>query len=460
MKRAIVACLLVWCFSKPAQACSCIDLPQACMRFGHDAVFVGRVIELTPLKRPVGDKGSYTLGYQLRFAVDEVLRGALSTEVVVETGWGGGDCGTPLPPGGTFLIFASKNKEGELWTGLCSGNRALNTSAADSRILDEYRRLAKISTGSIFGTVSLSVPVWRDDEVEDGDRKPMSGVHLVAHSDSFSAIAQSDKDGTYRFESLPEGKYTVMPSVNAGLDFDREDDTRYQAEVTPGACSMIDFALRPATRIKGHVTRSPDIEAKGLEVVAIPIHMKKPHQYDGKSDFVDENGRFDLWPLPPGDYYVGVNINSSPKPTSPYLPTYFPGVTEQSAAAIVHLKRGEVRELELPLLEVEVTRPVHFTAIGVDGKPLTTVYVQLEDLRQPGDASSYVNVDLDSNGAGTLMVYQGYSYHLHASHFVKYGEYWCAKPVLVKAGTEPVEARFELDMKRDYCGVSGMDEVK
>jgi hypothetical protein len=88
---------------------------------------------------------------------------------------------------------------------------------------------------------------------------------------------------------------------------------------------------------------------------------------------------------------------------------------------------------------------------------MSKIYIQLEDLRHPGDASSYVNADLDEKGAGTLTIYAGYSYHLHGSHWVNYGNDWCSKPVAVPAGTEPVEARFVMYRKDVSCVISETD---
>jgi hypothetical protein len=241
------------------------------------------------------------------------------------------------------------------------------------------------------------------------------------------------------------------------LDFDHEHEDRYQADVSDGQCANISFTLEPTTRIRGHVTPPAGLELPTIKVAAIPTHLKNLNQFSGQSDFTDENGRFDLWPLPPGDYYVGVNINSSPAADAPFPPTYYPGVTSRKAASIVHVEEREVKELELPLPETATPRTVRFTAIGLDGKPLKAIYIQLEDLRHPGDAASYVNLDLDGNGTGTLTVYSGYAYHLHGSHWVSYGNDWCSKPVVIPAGTKPVEAQFVMDRKDISCAIAEID---
>jgi hypothetical protein len=440
--------------------CTCVGNFRPCEKLRSDAVFVGRVVETTAVRHTMDQKDSWSPGFSMRFAVEESLRGGLGTEVIIETGSGGGDCGSPLDPGGRFLILAYKDTNGQFWTGICSGNRALVGGPEDNDILDPLRRLVKKGTGSILGVVTQTKPVWQDDDIRDAsDPRPVRGMILYAKSDKFSASTRTADDGSYGFEALPNGKYKVVPEARSGMDFDHEYEDRYEAEVGDGACANISFRLEPNTRIRGHVTLPPGIEARSIEVVALPAHVGVVNQFKGKWDFT-EDGRFDLWPLPPGDYLVGININSSPKEDAPFPPTYYPGVTRHEAAGVVHLEEGQVRELELIVPEVAKPRTVNFVAIGLDGKPLRKIYIQREDLRHPGDAASYVNVDLDPSGAGSLIVYAGYEYHLHASHWVSHGNDWCAKPVKISAGTRPVHVRFVMDHKDENCDLQEIDGLR
>jgi hypothetical protein len=453
--------LLVFSLSIPSLCCECLSRARPCEYLRSDAVFVGRVVEAVAMRHPF-DKDSYTVGYSMRFAVDESLRGGLGTEITIETGGGGGDCGTPLSPGGKYLIFAYRNeKDGKLWTGMCSGNRQLTGGPDEEALLHQYRSLVKEGTGSIFGTVTYSRPLWLEDDVEISAAKPMRNVVLQANSEKSSYLAKTGEDGSFEFDGLPNGKYKVVPEIDRKLDFNHEYEENYQAEVGDGACASINFRLEPGTRIRGHVTLPDGFQSsRAIEVAAIPTHMKNLNQFSGQTDFTDEVGRFDLWPLPPGDYYLGVNINSSPKKDAPFPPTYYPGVANPKAASIVHIEEGEVKDLELALPEVARPRKVHFVAIGLDGKPMSKIYIQLEDLRHPGDAASYVNVDLDTNGAGTMAIYSGYSYHLHGSHWVSYGNDWCSKPVVIPAGTGPVEARFVMYRKDVSCEIAETDGLR
>lgn len=438
--------------------CSCVGSRRPCEKLRSDAVFVGRVVE-TVRTRHQQDKDWYP-GYSMRFAVDETFRGDLGTEVMVETGTGGGDCGTPLLPGDKYLIFAYKSDKGELWTGLCSGNQELIDNPDGQQMVEQLRSLVKKETATISGAVWKTKVDWHDDDVGDNSPpQPMKELVLHAVSDGYSTFTHTTEKGTFEFQGLPPGKYKIDPELPGGLDFDHEYPDHYEAELSGGTCAEISFRLEPVTRIRGHLILPPDISDHVIKVVALPVQLKKVNQFSGKYSFTDEDGRFDLWPLPPGNYYVGVNINDSPKEDTPFPPTYYPGVTSQKAAHIIHLEEGQIKELELPLPEMAVPRTVKFVAIGLDGKPMKHIYIQREDLRHPGDAASYVNVDLDKNGAGRMIVYAGFSYHLHGSQWIRNGNYWCAKPVVITAGTEPVNVRFVMDRKSDSCNTVEIDKA-
>ena len=172
--------LVLLCLAASASsfACSCGGPMSTCGALTSDVAFVGQVIEIKPSDR----KGEFigmglARGYSMRFSVEESFRGALGTEITIETGAGGGDCGTPLKPGSRFVIFARKTDSGELWTGLCSGNRELNSSPEGERFLNELRAVAATRKSSISGSV------WQELQeigIPADYRKSMPGVVVLS----------------------------------------------------------------------------------------------------------------------------------------------------------------------------------------------------------------------------------------------------------------------------------------
>jgi hypothetical protein len=361
--------------------------------------------------------------------------------------------------------MAYKDKEDKLWTGLCSGNWEFHGDSTDEKRVAEYRKLVVMHSGSIFGKVVSSKPVlpadnvadvdsMRAGEIRNGPPVAVAGMIVHANGERYSAETKTAPDGAYEFSGLPNGKYTIVAEKGNALDV--YPGYKPQAEVGNGVCARIDFDLQPVTRIRGHVSAPESKDNSILVVEAIPTTLKKVDQFSGKYQYIDsKKGLFDLWPLPPGDYYVGVNIGRLADSQMPFLPTYYPGVTDKAAATIVHITEGEVKELELPINDLAKPRTVHVVTTGLGGK---LIHIQLEDLRNPGNAAVEEPVLLDPNGVGTLTIYSGYSYHLHT-----WGEdsaRWCSNTVVIPDGTGPVEARIEIDHHADGCEISEIDGLK
>jgi hypothetical protein len=435
---------------------------RPCERLSADAIFVGRVLETSPTSHV--DGSDTWPGYSMRIEVEDSLKGKLGKEVRIETGSGGGDCGTPLPVGERFLILAFKNNDGKLWTGLDNTTQLLNDTASAS-LVESVRKSITVGQGSLFGRVSYDDPGHYDSQghlVGFAAWQPVASMVIRATSANRTFATITAPDGQYEFSDLPNGTYTITPALEPGQTYDETFYTaRFVKSVGDGSCAKADFGLRPTTRLKGKLLVPPGQqfalrEADGVflqKVAAVPVGLHKTTERSGFAATADADGSFDIWPIAPGDYYVGININVAPTPQSPFAPTYYPGVTDRAMAGVVHIKAGEITYVELPEPKPAQKRLIHIQAVGLDGKPLPKVRVQWEDLQHPGDAiNSTVNVDLDSNGSGTMNVYTGINYHLHASYVGLYRTTLCAEPVTVPAGAEPAKVRFVMDR------VDGPDE--
>ena len=126
-----------------AFACSCAPPPPANEAANRsDRVFLGKVTSIQTYKSPefvmwlkdrLADIGeafgadwrrdiSRDFRQQVTLHVVENFKGAPVKNLVISTGWGGGDCGVPFDSAQTYLVFARHIKErNELVTGICDG---------------------------------------------------------------------------------------------------------------------------------------------------------------------------------------------------------------------------------------------------------------------------------------------------------------------------------------------------
>src|SRR5262249_22272254 len=153
-------------------------------------------------------------------------------------------------------------------------------------------------------------------------------------------------------------------------------------------------------------------------------------QQSGTSLTTDDRGAFRIYGLPAGDYVlVAVSqstpdiktvtpdevrwamgdgrTGSSPAPTTPppaagatnaYVPIYFPGVLDLSAATTITLNAGDERQgLDLQL-QTTITAKVEGTLLDPDGNPPQAPQINLipEDRLRPGAQSLPISMPSDN----------------------------------------------------------------
>jgi hypothetical protein len=116
----------------PASACSCQGLGRRTAAERADAIFTGRVLAKSTVRRPSPGRTD------VRFAVSRVYKGSVYAEQVVGSPQGADGCGVDLAIGSTWVIFADEHVDGtgksavfRLVTGDCSGNIPETTAPSD-----------------------------------------------------------------------------------------------------------------------------------------------------------------------------------------------------------------------------------------------------------------------------------------------------------------------------------------
>lgn len=116
-------------------ACSCMPatIPDS-MGFA-DVVFIGTATAAEA--PPPGEVVSSMDPVHYAFAVDAVYKGDVTeAEIVATTAMDGASCGTSFGIDERWLVFANV-QDGEIWTGLCSGNILLADDDAEAAALAE-----------------------------------------------------------------------------------------------------------------------------------------------------------------------------------------------------------------------------------------------------------------------------------------------------------------------------------
>jgi hypothetical protein len=116
-------------------ACSCA-MATIQDSFGFsDVVFTGTTTAVEA--PPARDIVSSADPVRYAFAVDAIYKGSVTdAEIVATTALDGASCGTSFGMDERWLVFANV-ADGEIWTGLCSGNVQITDAAVEASIAGE-----------------------------------------------------------------------------------------------------------------------------------------------------------------------------------------------------------------------------------------------------------------------------------------------------------------------------------
>jgi len=127
-------------FASDASACSCGGKPSiAASKRSYHRIFAGEVVNIERKTSTIIVLGKFVLGkvselfggqgydstgrdygLQVTFRTSRTFQGPALPEVVVNTGFGGGDCGYRFEVGGSYLVYAREVKNGSPDVGICS----------------------------------------------------------------------------------------------------------------------------------------------------------------------------------------------------------------------------------------------------------------------------------------------------------------------------------------------------
>jgi hypothetical protein len=199
----------------------------------------------------------------------------------------------------------------------------------------------------------------------------------------------TDADGRYEFKDLPAARYKVAVARSGYLPLDfgqrRPGEPGRPIQVFEAqVLEKIDFALPRMSVITGHVTDEVGEAMEGVAVFAMRLLF-----YEGRRRLVpvgsiqettDDAGEYRLSRLAPGTYFVMASTRETWNAKENgrdvvlgYLPTYFPGVVNATAARRVTLGVGrESPAVDIALVPGRAAK-VSGTAVDSKGRPFTHV---------------------------------------------------------------------------------------
>jgi hypothetical protein len=416
MRPLPCAVVLLLFTTQPERAFACLcgsGGPPCQAYFLVDAIFAGTVTAVSPLEpaRPYSQR-------LVRFATVRGFRGVEETMVEVVTASDDGGCGYRFEIGRQYLVYARRGQQGRLTTSICSRTRPLADAAEDLKFFEELR-------GTPRGArVSGTIKHWERDFATGRRREypAVPDVPVQLRGPAGAGQASTDEQGRYEISGIGPGMYEVEAFPPPPFS---SKDLRLVVEIPDTrACAVADFGLRYDGRVTG-VLRSES--GQPVSDVTVQAMAAQRSQGPGLAETViaktDSAGYYELAPVPPGDYVIGVELESrlrrrENEGEQVYPRTFYPGTPDVAGAAVIRVGEGNRVELEpMGLPAARQRRQLTGVVVWPDGTPVPGASVLLSE----GDATGRqvaVGIQTDEQGRFEFAVYDGLSYGARASYSI------------------------------------------
>ena len=395
----------------PASACSCGSSGPPCQSFFQvDAVFAGTVTSISQVDGPPDLPYPRRL---VRVSVERGFRGIEGATAEVLTGMGGGDCGYAFKAGERYLVYAYRNQEGRLATGICSRTRPIAEAAEDLTFIDRLR------TAPAGARVSGTITHWERNLAGDTPREygPVADVHVQLRGQGAALEARTDEQGRYEITGIRPGKYElqVFPPAVFSSKYIRSDVNLADAR----ACAVASFSIHFDGRVSGVVRSMSGQPAAGVTLQLMASQRADPRRpADMITATTDAAGYYELTDVPPGEYIVGVALQRTMERDDGEVHprTFYPGSADPAQAKVITIGEGTHVELDPLRLPTSLERRrISGVVVWPDGRPVPSASIALWD----GEASwrqVASGIDTDAEGRFSYTVYEGLSYIARAHY--------------------------------------------
>lgn len=458
----VLSCAFLLSAVQTAIACSCGPRPNVLDAFeASDEVVIVKVLSVE--KAEDTNQQHYVDGVKTAtLIVEKVFKGKLKVRDEIVFGQGGGaDCIWTFSEksiGNQLLFYLIRpekfsnrtylpSKEPGLWFAFGCGRSTGLTGATEDLLYLENMKKRRGQT-RISGSISGGF-AYPDIDVEG------KLIKLIGKDKTYET--KTDKDGVFEIYNLPPGKYLVEPEMAAGWKIDPhwlQDSTSVvgrefgqpemksvkQVEIVlePKKHASVDIVFTVENYVRGRV-----IGPKGKPLDRVCVYLLRPRQEAwGPSDCTNEQGRFEITSIPPGEYVLVANQDGKPSNREPFPRIFYPNVSERQRAAVINIRAGDsLDDIDIVIPKLEETITIEGVLRYSDGHPVIEEWVKFKVAKPDSKVDGDVSEETDSAGRFTLKVLKGLTGELAGEDWLLVGLYKnCPKvdEILAKSGSNNV----------------------
>ncbi|HXN49392.1 MAG TPA: carboxypeptidase regulatory-like domain-containing protein [Bryobacteraceae bacterium] len=368
----------------------------------------------------------------VRFEVTEPFIGmeGRGKEVEVVTGVWDGDCGFRFDRGQSYVVYAGESEDGQLATGICSRTAELD------RAQDDLAYLRSLVNGKaptyVYGDVlDGEIPGRFDEALGAMVYTELSGATVTLTGQATRRRLITGPDGSFRFDGLAPGRYTVAVSKDGYSARGHPPDL----DVHAGGCAVARRGLAVDRRIAGRVTGADGLPAAHVKVemvAARPANKDLPFPVAETQTAADGTYEIPIWP---GEFYLGINLLQTPSDEMPYARFFYPGTEDPSRAGIVVVKQESgTASYNFPIPAPQKRRRAEGFVYWPDGRAAAEAEIRLEDVRWPWQ-TVVIETTTDARGHFEIQVFDGTIFRVHATKEIA-GESTSAEPFPLGPATD------------------------
>lgn len=244
---------------------------------------------------------------------------------------------------------------------------------------------------------------------------PLKDVQVRLSGGGKEFEATTDALGAFSFSGLPSGKYAITANLSGyRQDWPEPNSITLRAN----GCFETSMVMKVDRRVQGVIVGRNGDPASGTLVQMISTKTGlKPWERPILLGTSDNTGRYTIDGIPPGEYYLGVNIGNAPTKEYPYPSTYYPGTGDVGEATRIIVDAGvSVRDFDfrvpgkLPLIKI---RGRILDANGNPPPAGTHPQVRFKEPDLSGQIEQEV-IQVDADGRFTFELCAGVQYSVFA----------------------------------------------
>ena len=208
-------------------------------------------------------------------------------------------------------------------------------------------------------------------------------------------VATTDEDGRWEMKDLPAGRFNLSASKGGYVQLQygqrRPFEQGRPIEVAQGqTLDNVNFNLPRGSVISGRI-----VDEFGEPVAEAMVNVLRYQYFNGqrrlvpvgRMDVSDDDGRFRVYGLSPGDYFVSATLRTGGMmergDAGSYAATYYPGTGVAQQADRVSVGLGaETSGINFALMPVRTVK-ISGTAMDSQGRPMAGAFVMVrEDMRR------------------------------------------------------------------------------